>query len=114
MNAKKVILPGSERQPIGTRVGDQPNDEMIEVSVILKPKARALTPQATGASVSRQEFAAKHGADSGAIDKVKQFAKENNLTVGEVSAERRTVKLEGTAANMRRAFEVKLDRYEHE
>jgi kumamolisin len=114
MNAKKVILPGSERQPIGTRVGDQPNDEMIEVSVILKPKARALTPQATGASVSRQEFAAKHGADSGAIDKLKQFAKENNLTVGEVSAERRTVKLEGTAANMRRAFDVQLDRYEHE
>ena len=98
MNTKKVILPGSERQPIGTRVGDQPNDEMIEVSVILKPKARAAAPQVTGASVSRQEFAAKHGADSGAIDKVKQFAKDNNLTVGEVSAERRTVKLEGSAA----------------
>jgi kumamolisin len=114
MNTKKVILPGSERQPIGTRVGDQPNDEMIEVSVILKPKVRAAAPQETGASVSRQEFAARHGADSSAIDKVKQFAKENNLTVGEVSAERRTVKLEGTAANMRRAFEVKLDRYEHE
>ena len=65
-------------------------------------------------AVSREEFAARHGADSGAIDKVKQFAKENNLTVGEVSVERRTVKLEGTAANMIRAFEVKLDRYQHD
>ncbi len=114
MNPKKITLAGSERQPIGTRVGDQPNDEMIEVSVILKPKARAIAPEEGGVAVSREEFAAKHGADSGAIEKVKQFAKENKLTVGEVSAERRTVKLEGTAANMIRAFEVKLDRYQHE
>jgi kumamolisin len=112
--SNKVTLPGSERQPVGTRVGDQPNEEMIEVSVILKPKARAEVPQEGGAVVSREEFAAKHGADSAAIDKVKQFAKENNLTVGEVSPERRTVKLEGTSANMLRAFEVKLDRYEHQ
>jgi kumamolisin len=113
MNPKKTTLPGSERQPIGTRVGDQPADEMIEVSVILKPKERAAIPIAGGNFVSREEFAAKHGADNSAIDKVKQFARENNLTVGEVSAERRTVKLQGTAADMMRAFETKLDRYEH-
>jgi kumamolisin len=114
MSANKVTLAGSERQPIGTRVGDQPGDEMIEVSVILKPKTRAVVPRTGGAAVSREEFAAKHGADSSAIDKVKQFAKENNLTVGEISIERRTIKLAGTAANMIRAFEIKLDRYEHE
>ncbi len=114
MSTEKVILTGSERQPIGTRVGDQPNDEMIEVSVILKPKARSVVPHAGGPAVSREEFAAKHGADESAIDKVKQFAKENNLTVGEVSLERRTVKLQGTAADMMRAFEIKLDRYQHE
>src|SRR5580704_1658630 len=100
MNPKKTTLPGSERQPIGTRVGDQPADEMIEVSVILKPKERAAIPIAGGNFVSREEFAAKHGADNSAIDKVKQFARENNLTVGEVSAERRTVKLQGTAADV--------------
>jgi kumamolisin len=114
MNGKKVVLAGSQRQPIGTRVGDQPNDETIEVSIILKPKARAAAPEAGAAAISREEFAARHGADTGAIEKVKQFAKEYNLTVGEVSVERRTVKLEGSAADMRRAFEVKLDRYEHE
>jgi kumamolisin len=114
MKSEKVALAGSERKPIGTRVGDQPDDEMIEVSVILKPKVRAAIPQAGGAVVSREEFAAQHGADSGAMEKVKQFAKENNLTVGEVSAERRTVKLEGSAANMVRAFGVKLDRYQQE
>jgi kumamolisin len=114
MDSKKVNLAGSEREPIGTRVGDQPDDETIEVSVILKPKVRAVVPHEGGALVSREEFAAKHGADSGAIEKVKEFAKDNNLTVGEVSAERRTVKLEGSAANMARAFEVQLSRYEHE
>ena len=114
MNSKKVTLAGSQRQPIGTRVGDQPDNETIEVSIILKPKARAAAPKAGAAAISREEFAAKHGADTGAIEKVKQFAKEYSLKVGEVSVERRTVKLEGTAANMRRAFEVKLDRYEHE
>ena len=85
MSTEKVTLAGSERQPIGTRVGDQPNDEMIEVSVILKPKLRAVVPGAGGVAVSREEFAAKHGADQSAIDKVKQFAEENDLTVGEVS-----------------------------
>ncbi len=114
MNGNKVTLAGSERQPIGTRVGDLSKDEMIEVSVILKPKVRAVAPHEGGAAVSREEFAQKHAADSAAIEKVKQFAKENNLTVTEVSAERRTVKLEGTAANMLGAFEVKLERYEHD
>jgi len=113
MNNKKVTLAGSERQPVGTRIGDQPNDEMIEVSVILKPKLRAGVPPPGGAAISREELAARHGADSRMIAKVQRFAKENNLTVSEVSAERRTVKLKGTAANMIRAFEVKLDRYEH-
>ena len=46
MDSKKVNLAGSELQPIGTRVGDQPDDETIEVSVILKPKVRAVAPHA--------------------------------------------------------------------
>jgi kumamolisin len=114
MNSNKVVLPGSERQPVGKRVGAQPSDETIEVSIILKPKSRAAGIEKGGAHVSREEFAAKHGADSAAIEQVKQFAKENQLTVSEISPERRTVKLEGTAANMMKAFEVQLERYEHE
>ena len=39
MKPETVILPGSERKLIGTRVGDEPVDEVIEVSVILKRKA---------------------------------------------------------------------------
>ncbi len=114
MSSPKVIVPGSNRQPIGTRVADQPDDETIEVSIVLKPKRRAAIPHAGGAAVSRDDFAANHGADSAVIEKFRHFAKEHNLDVTEVSPERRTMKLEGTAANMVRAFEVKLDRYEHQ
>ncbi len=114
MNANKVTLPGSEREPLGTRVADQPSEEMIEVSVILKPKQQRALSHAGGAVVSRKEFASTYGAASAAIESIETFAKENELTVTEVSPERRTVKLEGTAANMTRAFEVQLDVYEHE
>lgn len=113
MNTDKVTLKGSERKPIGTRVGDQPDTEKIEVSVILAPKTRAVPPAAGGALVSRAEFAEKHGADRAAVEKVKAFAASNGLTVGEVSIPRRTVKLEGTCANMSRAFGVQFDRYEY-
>ena len=113
MSSGKIILAGSERQPVGTRVGDLPGDETIEVSIILKPKVRAPKPENGGVAVTREEFAAKHGADMAVIEKIKQFAAENNLNISEISPERRTVKLQGTAANMLRAFEVKLERYEH-
>ena len=62
MNSSKVTLSGSERKPVGTRVGDQPNDEMIGISVILKPKARAVAPRSGGATVSREQFAANQHA----------------------------------------------------
>jgi len=114
MSTRKITLQGSERKPLGQRVGDQPNDEVIEVSVILKPTTRALAPHAGGRIVSREEFAVNYGADAGAIAKVEAFAKEHHLKVTEVSKERRTVKLTGTAENMIRAFEVKLARYEHQ
>ncbi len=110
MDSRKISLPGSTRQPIGKRTGEQPGDETIEVSVILKPMSRA--PHTGGAIISREEFAAKHGADPKAIQSVREFAKQNSLKVSEVSPERRTVKLEGTAANMSRAFEAPLARYE--
>jgi hypothetical protein len=47
-----------------------------EISVILKPKARAAVPQNGGAVLSREDFGAKHGADGIVIEKVKQFARE--------------------------------------
>ena len=104
MASKKVPLPGSERRPAGTRMGDVPNSEVVEVSVILKPKTPMEAPQTGGAVISREEFAARYSADPAVIDQVKALAKENNLTVIEVAPERRTVRLQGTAADMSKAF----------
>jgi kumamolisin len=114
MANKKVQLAGSERRPAGTRLGDVSTDELIEISVILKPIARREAPQAGGVAVSREEFAARYGADPGAIEQVKSFARQNNLTVTEVSPGRRTVKLSGSATDMSSAFGTKLESYEHE
>jgi len=114
MANSKVPLPGSVRRPVGTRLGDVSKDEVIEISVILKPMTRREVPQSGGAAVSREEFAASYGADPGVIEQVKTFAGQYNLTVTEVSPERRTVKLSGTVADMSSAFGVNLDRYENE
>ena len=114
MASHKVPLPGSERRPKGTRVGDVPRDEMIDVSVILKPRTQIAVPQTGGTAISREEFAARYGADPAAIEQLKAFAGQHHLTVTEISPERRTVKLEGTAANMTEAFGAPMERYEHE
>ena len=114
MHSKKVALEGSERRPLGTRIGDQRSDELIEVSVILKPKARVPLPRTGGASISREEFAVQQGADSAVIEQIKTFAAEYDLTVTQILHRRRTLKVQGTAANFSRAFEVLLERYEHQ
>ena len=108
MASKKVSIPGSERRPAGTRVGDVPNDELVEVSVILKPKTPMEMPRTGGAIISREEFAARYGADPRAIEQVVALALENNLKVIEIAPERRTVRLQGTAADMAQAFEVSM------
>ncbi len=111
---QKTILPGSERKPLGKWVGGLNPEEKIEISVILKPKEQAPLPGPGEAALSREEFAARHGADPDAIRKLRDFAAAAHLTVEEVAPERRTVKLSGTIANLTAAFNVNVDNYEHE
>ncbi len=106
----KVPLEGSERLPAGNRTGSQPPDEMVEISVILKPK-HPVPPAQTGEPIlSREEFAARYGADPAAVAKVESFAREYGLKVEEVSLPRRTVTLSGTAAHMSKAFDTQFER----
>ena len=84
MASKKVSIPGSERRPAGTRVGDVPNDELVDVSVILKPKTPMHAPQSGGAIISREEFAARYGADPRAIEQVVALeAREERVALGD-------------------------------
>jgi kumamolisin len=105
----KVPLKGSERRPAGNRIGNQPPDEIVEISVILKPK-HPVPPTQTGEPIlSREEFAARYGADPAAVAKVESFARDHGLKVEEVSLPRRTVTLSGTAAQMSKAFDTQFE-----
>ena len=70
---RRIKLAGSERQPLGNRVGALADDEIIEISVILKPKSAVEIPRPGSPVMSREEFAAKYGADPAAIAKVRAF-----------------------------------------
>ncbi len=122
---KLVPLPGSERKlPTAAReVGAPDPNERILVSVLLRPRSpleELASGKAMGSSLprerqylTREEFAARYGADPADAAKVEAFASQQNLTVVETSLARRTVVLSGTIADLSAAFGVKLATYEH-
>ena len=112
MSGGKISLPGSNRNPVGTRVGAVSGDEAVDVTVILKPAAPVEMP-AGGAFLSRAQFRARFSADPAAIQQVVSFAGEYNLTVTEIAPERRTIRLHGTASDMARAFSVSFECYRY-
>ncbi|MFZ0961574.1 MAG: S53 family peptidase [Terriglobia bacterium] len=124
MAKKRVNIAGSERAPLhGARlVGPADPQERIEVTLVLKPVTSAALPslERTGkvkpherAHLSREEFAAKHGADPKDIAKIDAFAHEHGLDVGPVNLAARTVVLFGTVQAMSEAFNVTLQMYDH-
>ncbi len=113
----RVEVPGSDRQlPSGhTRVSDIDPDEVIEVTVYVRRRAtadwvdeEAAKPPAARKRISREEWAAAHGADPADIDAVRSFAQEAGLTVTDVDAGRRSIGLKGSVHAVARAFEAKL------
>jgi kumamolisin len=116
-NSKKVSLKGSERVllPGARAIGPTDPHQLMEISVILKHRQPLSTAKTSGKFMSHSEFASQYGADPAHIDRMRQFAKENNLQMLERGDEilRRTVTLAGTAAAMEKAFGVELTEYEH-
>ena len=124
--ASRHIIPGSDRQALeGAKViGPARPDERIEVTLRL----RAKTPVASALAASgvaddthpgqrkyltREEFAAAHGADAHDLASVAAFAKASQLAVVESNAARRSVVLSGTTQAMNAAFGVDLQQYKH-
>ena len=118
-------LPHSERAPLaGAKlIGPADPQEKIEVTLFLRRGSKPGTypdlarlgalPPSGRRHLSREEFASAHGANADDLDKVRQFAAEFGLQVKEEKQARRSVVLTGTVEAFSRAFEVKLDRYEH-
>ena len=119
-----VILKGSERSAFEHARARAPADpdERLEVSVlvrrraaqVLRARATALTAgdRAVG-HLSRQEFAAQHGAEPPDLAAVRAFAAARGLLVVQEHAARRTVVLSGTVAQFNAAFSVQLQLFEH-
>ena len=116
-DSSKIALPGSERTPVAgaTQLGPTDPAQLVEVSVIVKQRRELKLDHLQGKILSHDEFASTYGADPQHIERIRAFARANNLSVVETGDEiaRRTVKLHGTVANLEKAFGVTLSDYEH-
>jgi kumamolisin len=117
-----IVLPKSERStPPGTRVGPVDPNERVEVTVRLRSRSgKGVSFETMGAKLprdrqylTREKFKNLHGADPGDVDKIRDFARQNNLTVGAIDLVRRSVTLAGTASAFSNALGVDLARYKH-
>lgn len=111
---KRLPLKGSARKVFDLqRTGEFPSravdEEPIIVSILLTPKE----PIDPTVRLTREQFAERHCADSGAEQTVRAFAEEYGLSV-QTSKERgrRTMQLSGSRAAMERAFGVTLQSHE--
>jgi kumamolisin len=111
MAEPRVELPGSHRESVpGARVlGPVEPSERITVQVELKRKEELPDTAAGGRILTRQELAAKYGAAPEDIARVREFARSHGVQVVAENPAARMVELAGTAADMGRAFGVRLE-----
>ncbi len=119
-----IPLKGSERiaMPGASVVAPADPTERLEVTLLVRRRAREefrgrVADLASGKSrvpyLTREEFAARHGADAGDFAAVRAFAAAHGLAVVLENAARRTVVLSGTVAQFDAAFGVQLQRMQH-
>ncbi|MFZ6647144.1 S53 family peptidase [Undibacterium sp. TJN25] len=122
-----ATVPGSERKPMpGARaLGPVQENQQIEITVKLRAPAASTLAQsgleerdtdknpADRHYLSREEFAAVHGASAADMSTIENFAREHGLLVIKADAAQRAIVLSGTAAAMSKAFGTALEEYEH-
>src|ERR1700727_13166 len=119
-----IALKGSERVAMpGARVlAPADPTERLEVTVLVRRRAgaelRARAAQTAAGKASmpyltREEFAARHGADAADLAAVRTFATARGRVGVVEHAARRTVVLSGTVAQFNADFNVQLQRMQH-
>jgi len=119
-----VILQGSERTAVAKSRVIGPTDpaERLEVSIIVRRRASQALRARTAAlaagdrgvgHLTREEFAAQHGADASDMAAVRTFANRHGLSIVQEHAARRTLVLSGTVGQFRAAFSVDLNEVAH-
>ena len=121
-----VRLEGSERRPSKTAklIGPADHEKRFTVTIILRrrPDGEPIpgtdyylkTPLRDRQRLPEEVFAAKYGASPADLKAVTDFARANGLTIEEIRAVSRSVKVSGTVQQMSNAFGVTLRRYEHQ
>jgi len=117
-------LPGSERPRPSSHVHVRPlaANDPVDFTLILRRKPGApplpdmahwhATPLRERKFLSPAEYARTYGAQQSDVDAVEKFAGANGLTVLRSHAGRRTVSIQGTAAQIQKLFGIELHYYE--
>jgi len=125
MQENRVELKNSARTPMrGARlVGPADPNEKVQVTITLRRGSQPAAFQAAQAMsarpprqrqhLTREAFAATHGAQDADLAKIRTFAAQHGLTVVSENRGRRTVILSGTVQSLSNAFGVQLNTYEH-
>ena len=121
---QRARLAGSERpRPASHKpLGPMDADERLGVTIVVRPAPGSpplprledwqATPLRARRYLTPQEYAARHGAAPADMQAVETFAKAHGLTVLQSHSGRRSVVVEGTAAQMNVAFGVRLHKFE--
>jgi kumamolisin len=116
-----VKLPGSTPASAADArsIGPVPADERFEITVLVRRRT-ALSPHPIDAGLARrqyltrEQFAAAHGASDEDLDAVAGFARRAGMAVVERRPAGRSIVLSGTAAQVAAAFGTALERVEHD
>lgn len=122
MKFKIIDVPESS-----TRVGRLDPDRRVDLTVVLAQKAplpsmyaagQARTGLGTGVKPTAKHFThaelrRAHGAATGSVEVITEFARIHKLAVTEVATKRRAIRLSGRSEDVERAFKTQLDEFRH-
>lgn len=118
---KYTKVPGSERSPMpgATKTGTPDPNELMHATVVLRSRTGGKKQPdlakliAKGERLTREEYAARYGADPADVAQVAAFASEHGLTVAQVNPAARTMLLTGRTGDFSKAFQVQFEQCEH-
>lgn len=112
-----VILKGSQRTaPKGKSLKGINKEELMNITVKLKgmnnlPDLLNTSVYKTFKPLTHEEYAEKYSASVDDLNLVTEFAHHAGLSIVKTEANKRTIELRGTIAQMENAFKVKLSSY---
>jgi kumamolisin len=109
MSSNRSVIPGSDISRTTQAHSPSPGQTLTASLVLRRPSVDGSPPAGT----SREEIERSLSASPSDIDAVTNFASNAGLSVIEVSAPRRTIRVEGTVAQLEAAFGTTLFTEDH-